>query len=35
MNRIGMAIVVGTFFCVSAAARPQTGAQAGGRLEKM
>jgi hypothetical protein len=29
MNRIGMAIVVGTFLCVSAAAQPQTGAQAG------
>ena len=29
MNRIGMAIVVGTFFCVSAAAQLQTGAQAG------
>src|SRR6266849_4129855 len=29
MNRIGMAIVVGTFFCMSAAAQSQTGAQAG------
>jgi hypothetical protein len=29
MNRTGMAIVVGTFFCMSAAAQPQTGAQAG------
>src|SRR5467141_1821303 len=29
MNRIGMAIVVGTFFCLSAAAQAQTGAQAG------
>jgi len=29
MNRAGMAIVVGTLFCMSAAARPQTGAQAG------
>src|SRR5258707_10108367 len=29
MNRIGMAIVVGTFFCLSAAAQSQTGAQAG------
>ena len=29
MDRIGMAIVVGTFFCVSAAAQLQTGAQAG------
>src|SRR5260370_42023166 len=29
MNRIGMAIVVGTFFCFSAAAQAQTGAQAG------
>ena len=29
MNRAGMAIVVGAFFCMSAAARPQTGAQAG------
>src|SRR5258707_571210 len=29
MNRAGMATVVGAFFCLSAAARPQTGAQAG------
>jgi len=29
MNRAGMAIVVGTFFCMSAAALAQTGAQAG------
>jgi hypothetical protein len=29
MNRTGTAIVVGTFFCMSAAAQPQTGAQAG------
>ncbi len=29
MNRAGMAIAVGAFFCMSAAARPQTGAQAG------
>src|SRR5216683_308394 len=29
MNRTGMAIVVGTFFCLSAAAQSQTGAQAG------
>jgi len=29
MNRAGMAIVVGTLFCMSAAARPQAGAQAG------
>lgn len=29
MNRIGMAIVVGAFFCISAAAQPQAGAQAG------
>src|SRR5258708_29477594 len=29
MNRTGMAIVVGTFLCVSAAAQLQTGAQAG------
>src|SRR2546426_1306318 len=29
MNRTGMAIVVGTFFCMSAAAQAQTGAQAG------
>src|SRR2546427_3124902 len=29
MNRTGMAIVVGTFFCMSAAAQSQTGAQAG------
>jgi hypothetical protein len=29
MNRIGMAIVVGTFFCLSAAAQSQTGAQTG------
>src|SRR2546427_5138914 len=29
MNRAGMAIVVGTFFCMSAAAQAQTGAQAG------
>ncbi len=29
MNRAGMAIVVGAFFCMSAAARAQTGAQAG------
>src|SRR6266849_1945923 len=29
MNRIGMAIVVGTFFCLSASAQSQTGAQAG------
>jgi len=29
MNRAGMAIVVGTFFCMSAAAQSQTGAQAG------
>jgi len=28
MNRAGMAIVVGTFFCMSAAAQAQTGAQA-------
>jgi len=31
MNRTGMAIVVGTFFCMSAAAQSQTGAQAGGQ----
>ena len=29
MNRAGMAIVVGAFFCMSAAAQSQTGAQAG------
>jgi hypothetical protein len=29
MNRAGMAIVVGTLFCMSAAAQAQTGAQAG------
>ena len=29
MNRIGMAIVVGAFFSMTAAAQPQTGAQAG------
>ena len=29
MNRTGMAILVGTFFCMSAVARPQTGAQGG------
>src|SRR5947199_2761357 len=29
MNRAGMAIAVGAFFCMSAAAQPQTGAQAG------
>src|SRR5712671_1993660 len=29
MNRAGMAIVVGTLFCMSAAAQPQTAAQAG------
>jgi hypothetical protein len=29
MNRIGMAMVVGAFFCMTAAAQPQTGAQAG------
>lgn len=29
MNRLGMAIVVGAFFCMSAAAQSQTGAQAG------
>jgi hypothetical protein len=29
MNRAGMAILVGTFFCMSAAAQSQTGAQAG------
>src|SRR5713101_4774313 len=29
MNRAGMAIVVGVFFCMSAAAQSQTGAQAG------
>src|SRR5260370_22256509 len=29
MNRTGMAIVVGTFFCLGAAAQSQTGAQAG------
>src|SRR4029077_15174843 len=29
MNRAGMAIVVGTVFCMSAAAQAQTGAQAG------
>ncbi len=29
MNRTGMAIVVGTVFCMSAAAQSQTGAQAG------
>jgi hypothetical protein len=29
MNRIGMAIVVGAFFCMGAAAQPQAGAQAG------
>jgi hypothetical protein len=29
MNRAGMAIVVGTFFCLSAAAQTQSGAQAG------
>ena len=29
MNRAGLAIVVGTFFCLSAAAQSQTGAQAG------
>ncbi len=29
MNRAGMAIVVGAFFCMSAAAQAQTGAQAG------
>jgi len=29
MNRAGMAFVVGAFFCMSAAAQPQTGAQAG------
>lgn len=29
MNRSGMAIVVGAFFCMSAAAQSQTGAQAG------
>jgi hypothetical protein len=29
MNRAGMVIVVGTFFCLSAAAQTQTGAQAG------
>jgi hypothetical protein len=29
MNRTGMAIVVGTFFCLSAAAQSQTSAQAG------
>jgi hypothetical protein len=29
MNRLGMAVVVGTFFCMSAAAQAQTGAQAG------
>lgn len=29
MNRVGMAIVVGTFFCMSAAAQSQTDAQAG------
>ena len=29
MNRAGMAIVVGTLFCMSAAAQSQTGAQAG------
>ena len=29
MNRTGMAIVVGTLFCMSAAAQPQTGVQAG------
>ncbi len=29
MNRTGMAIVVGTFFCMSASAQSQTGAQAG------
>src|SRR5438309_2594384 len=29
MNRAGMAIIAGAFFCMSAAARPQTGAQAG------
>jgi hypothetical protein len=29
MNRAGMAIVVGAFFCMSTAARPQAGAQAG------
>src|SRR5881296_1077268 len=29
MNRAGMAIVVGTFFCMSVAAQAQTGAQAG------
>jgi hypothetical protein len=29
MNRIGMAMVVGAFFCASIAAQPQTGAQAG------
>jgi len=29
MNRAGMAIVVGAFFCIAAAAQAQTGAQAG------
>ena len=29
MNRTGMAIFVGTFFCMSAVAQPQTGAQGG------
>jgi len=29
MNRLGMAIVVGAFFCMSTAALPQAGAQAG------
>jgi len=29
MNRAGMAIVVGAFFCMGAPAQPQTGAQAG------
>src|SRR5260370_41736181 len=29
MNRAGMAIVVGAFFCMGASAQPQTGAQAG------
>src|SRR5437660_1996929 len=29
MNRAGMAFVVGAFFCMSAAAQPETGAQAG------
>jgi hypothetical protein len=29
MKRVGMAIVVGTFFCISAAAQSETGAQAG------